>query len=352
LNRKPSTILQKEWLTTIAETGQPELIPALNHGRIQKNTKYEILSPVYINRKKRPNRDKAPCPMCTKNRFLRGSLVWLYELEVSTVLGRCCADHAEEAERNYRAERLLRWEENFLLEALPHVATKKATVAGLKGFAEELQRVYRKIRNEAPNLHGTLRDLKERSNAQLSLSEEEDEENTRDYVGPAGFRGGSRRGAREVSFGALQGTTMLIRDYKPAVELNDVERNLSVFDFVGDESDALDFIVGLSAKDRKAAVSLLQHADTKFAKFKERAADAVQFFSPANLSNLSKFGSHPLNPQGFSIELKPTKPRWTFNIRSVNGRCRVLLDPCFHDPRLGWTAIPFTPFQKYLDAVK
>jgi hypothetical protein len=75
LDRKPNTILQKEWLTTIAETGQPELIPALNHGRIPKNTKYEILARVHINRKKRPNRDKAPCPMCTKNRFLRGSLV-------------------------------------------------------------------------------------------------------------------------------------------------------------------------------------------------------------------------------------------------------------------------------------
>ena len=87
----------------------------------------------------------------------------------------------------------------------PHLATKKATVAGLKGFAEELQRVDRKIRNEAHTLHSTLRDLKERNNARLSLIEEENAENTRYYVGPAGFRGGSKRGAQEVSFGTLAG---------------------------------------------------------------------------------------------------------------------------------------------------
>ena len=145
---------------------------------------------------------------------------------------------------------------------------------------------------------------------------------------------------------------MLVRDYRPVVELNDVERNLWVFDPIEDESASLDFIVSLSAKDRSLAVSLLQLADTKFARFKDRAADALRFFSPANLLNLSEFGSHPLNPERFSIELKPTEPRWTLTIRSVNGRCCILLDPCFHDPRLGWAVIPFTPFRKYLDTEK
>jgi hypothetical protein len=130
----------------IADTGQPELIPALNHGAIPKDTKYSILRKVHIDRKKRPNRDMAPCPMCTKNRFLHGSLVFLYELGVSTVIGHCCADQVDIAEREYKAGRLQHWQEDYLLGALPHVSDKLDTVNQLAPFAQELQRVYRIIR--------------------------------------------------------------------------------------------------------------------------------------------------------------------------------------------------------------
>lgn len=165
----PSSILQDQWMKFIVDTGQPELIPALEHGPIPKGSKYSVLRKVHIDRKKRPNRDLAPCPMCTKNRFLHGSLVFLYELGVSAVIGHCCADHVDIAEREYKAWRLQHWQEDYLLAALPYVFEKIETINQLRPFAEELQRIYRKIRRDAPAFHGTLRNLKERNNARISV---------------------------------------------------------------------------------------------------------------------------------------------------------------------------------------
>ena len=63
----------------IAETGQPELIQELNHGPIPKDANYKILKRVYIDRKKRPNRDMVACLMCyAKNKFFtRISCIYL-----------------------------------------------------------------------------------------------------------------------------------------------------------------------------------------------------------------------------------------------------------------------------------
>jgi hypothetical protein len=343
----PSTILQDQWTKFIADTGQPELIPALEHGPIPKDTKYSILRKVHIDRKKRPNRDLAPCPMCTKNRFLHGSLVFLYELGVSAVIGHCCADHVDIAEREYKAWRLQYWQEDYLLAALPYVAEKMETINQLRPFAEELQRIYRKIRRDASAFHGTLRNLKDRNNARISLFEDVEGDDDHDYVGPAGFTGGrSKRGAREIFFGALRGTTMAIRDYRPVVELDDVQRNLAVFDFARRGDPIVDFIAGLSARDRKVAVAALQIADKNFAKFEKRARDALEFFSRENITTLNEFGAHSLNPIPFSVELKSNGLRRNISINSTVDRCFVAIDARIFELAHNWTEIAYKPFDQ------
>jgi hypothetical protein len=286
--------------------------------------------------------------MCTKNRFLHGSLVFLHEFECSTVIGRCCADHPDAAEREYEAQRLLRWQEDYLLE--PHIVEKKEIVANLRLFVEELQRVYRKVRREAPAFHAALRNLKERNNARLSLFDEGEYESSQDYVGPAGYIGSaSKRGVREVFFGWLQSTTLLIRDYKPVAELDDVHRNLSIFDSAYRGGDPVDFVAQLSAVDRRVAVAALQLADKNFAKFEERAKDALEFFSPSNIQNLLGFGAHNLNGAPFSIELKTTGSRYNLSILSEGERCFVAADAQIFEFHATWKTIAYEPFRKAAD---
>jgi hypothetical protein len=154
------------------------------------------------------------------------------------------------------------------------------------------------------------------------------------------------RGAREIFFGLLRGTTMAIQDYKPVVELDDIKRNLSVFDFAGDRDSVIDFIAGLSAKDRKVAVAALQVVDKNFAKFEKRARDAREFFSRENITTLNEFGAHGLNPIRFSIELKSKGPKRTLSINSTVNRYFVVFDAQIFEFAAKWTEIAHRKFNR------
>ena len=78
-----------------------------------------------------------------------------------------------------------------------------------------------------------------------------------------------RNEERANFFGSIIGTTALIRDYKPVTELNDVARNIGVFDFEGDELTAIEFIGKLSAKERSVSVATLQLADNNYRKVRD-----------------------------------------------------------------------------------
>jgi hypothetical protein len=137
---------------------------------------------------------------------------------------------------------------------------------------------------------------------------------------------------------------MAIHDYKPVVELDDVQRNLSVFDFAKCGDSIVDFIAGLSAKDRKAAVAALQIADKNFAKFERRARDVLEFFSRENIATLNEFGAHSLNPIPFSIELSFNGSVRRLSINSTVDRCSLLINARIFDLAHEGTEIPYKKF--------
>jgi hypothetical protein len=137
---------------------------------------------------------------------------------------------------------------------------------------------------------------------------------------------------------------MLIRDYKPVVELDDVRRNLSVFGFASSDENTVEFIANLSAKERTAAVAALQIADKNFAKFGKRSRDALEFFTRENIAALNDFGEHRLSPIPFSIELKSTGARRNLSINSSNGRCFVTIDARIFDLTHNWKEIAYKRF--------
>lgn len=339
---EPSPQVQEEWMKTIAETGQPEICEGLYTGPLPPDTKYRILRRVYIDKKKRPNRDLAPCPMCTSNRFLRGSLVYVPALECASVIGRCCAEHADEAERHYEITRRVRWEEDYLLSALPYVASKQRTVTEAKCVTDEIQRVYRQLRNEAHETHVALRTLKDRNNARLTLYDFDEQETNDGYVGPAGFgRGNPKREAKPIEFGQLIGTTALIGDYKPVTELSYVYRNISVIPFDGDELAAIEFIGKLTPEERRAAVATLQIADRNYDKFVRRAKDCLDFFSAESAARLNAYGTHHLNPHPFSVRIQSSLSWRMFELRTPKKRCMISIDAKVFDFDFSWKMIPF-----------
>jgi hypothetical protein len=342
-----------EFVKTVIEhikaTGQPETFDGLYRGRLPSDAKYRIIWRITIDQKKRPEGDRAPCPMCTPNRFLSGCLVWLYELQVVAVIGHCCADHAEEAEREFEARELKQQEEDFIWTALPHVPAKIDTLAKLMPAAMEALRIHRRFRRSSPSIQQHLRAIKDRGGARLRVFEiiktadpDEDTEGS-DYFGPKGYRGRgkSETETRDIDLGMMVGTTALIRDYNPVKEVEDLGRVLASLESGSTEESALEFIVELNDKQRHAASVLLQDVDKRYPKILRRLADFAVFFSPASIKLLNSYGQHPLNPFRFEAERGTLAGQARVTFRCHKQECTIVIAPQIHNIDFAWDIIPY-----------
>jgi hypothetical protein len=191
---RPIQIWIDETVQRIKETAAPEEIESLYRNQIPKYAKFRTLKHlVTIDGKKRPKGDNCPCPMCTPNRFLTGSLVWFPDLQCCAFIGNCCAndDVLAEAEKERKWRNKRDTEESYLLAALPMVGPKLTVLNTLKPIALEAVRAYRKIRTGVPLVHDQLRKVKQEYGGQLTLAQiirDEQNEND-DYFGPSRLQG-------------------------------------------------------------------------------------------------------------------------------------------------------------------
>jgi hypothetical protein len=344
----PTGEFVKAVIEHIKATGQPETFDGLYRGRLPSEAKYRIIWRITIDQKKRPDADRAPCPMCTPNRFLSGCLVWLYELQVVAVIGHCCADHAAEAEREFEARELKRQEEDFIWAALPRVPDKIDTLIKLKPAAKEALRIYRRFRRSNPSIQHHLRAIKDRAGARLRVFEiiktaDADEGTGSDYFGPKGFRGRgqSETETRDIDLGMMVGTTALIRDYNPVKEIDDLARVLASLESGSSDESALEFIVGLSDKQRHAASALLQDVDKRYPKIVRRLADFAAFFSPDNIKLLNTYGQHPLNPFRFEAERGRLSGQTRVTFRCQKQECTIVIGAQIGNIDFTWDIIPY-----------
>lgn len=282
--------------------------------------------------------------MCSPNRFLKGFLVWLPQLQVASVIGHCCADHADDAEREFKAREKLNRQEDFLLASLPLLRGKHQILLSLRGAADDAWLLYRSFRAKTPGVQQQLRQIKDHSNAVLRLTETITDANGLEVkgYGPAGYRRGDVL-SRDVEFGQLRGTTATISNYRPVVELQDALRAATGFEFDGDESAALDLIAGMSLQERGAAVKIVQLVDGYYEKFISRLRDFADFWSTDNIKNLNAFGSSPLNPTPFEARRTLNHNRAVVVIRQDNKEFRMVIPDRLTSLDPTWTSFSYKP---------
>lgn len=341
---RPSGVFIQMVADRIKETGQPEIIAGLYRGKIDRAANFRILRRIHINRKKRPNGDMAPCPRCgCEDKFLEGVLAWFPDLQFCAVIGRCCATHEalSDAEREFRAREKRDHEESLLLDGLPKLAAKAAALEQLRAPANEAIRIFRQFRKEAAEIHQHLRHFKAQQGGRLRLVEilrsAEDEEES-DYFGPAGFRG---RGhgqveTRDIEFGTMDGQTAVLKDYNPVKELDEVIRVLESFDARPNDKQAVDLIVAMDERRRRAACAILQELDRGYAKFTAKLADFWQFFTRPNIDRLHTYGTHRENGQPFEASFRAGNGRTLVTFKYRRTECRLLFEDRFARFRVDW----------------
>ena len=306
---EPTKLFVDQVAEHIKQTGQPETCDGLFRGQLDQDTRYRILRKINIDRRKRPEGDRATCPMCTPNRFLEGAIVYCHEIGVVAVIGHCCATHADEAQRDFRKAELKWSQETYLMAALPQLRGKQQALAKLRGAADAALALYRKFRLGAPRLHQHLRDVAVRG-GRLVLYEvlrtaDEDQGDRRDYTGPAGFRGkgSSETETRDHTFGVIGGVTATLSNYNPVKELADAIRFADSMVFTGDEGAAIDFVAQLDDDParRGAAVAICQGTDHRYKKFSSRLVDFLAFWDADNVERLNQYGQSEWNPHPFQV---------------------------------------------------
>ena len=141
----PGDHVCEEFLAHVATTGEPESFPGIHPGPLDKAEPFRKLATFAIERQKRSGRDMAYCPMCHQpNKYIEGSFVYLTRLEAVAAIGHECAskENRVAAEKDYRARRDQRAEEDHLLVDLPLVARKLEVLRRVRPAAVEALRVF------------------------------------------------------------------------------------------------------------------------------------------------------------------------------------------------------------------
>lgn len=318
----------------IKETGQPETLPELFHGKIPKDTIFTILEKIDVPRNKRPDGDLAPCPMCASNKFLDGRLVHFPSLECVALIGHDCADReiSRQAEEEWARKRQENEELDFLLSVAPVVPAMLAALTELRPLAEGARDLFLRFRKKAASVHRDLRRTIAGS-GQLEVAEVISSQMA--AVGPAGFRGSSGVQTRAIVFGVLQGTTAVRTEFDPVRPIDMALEHLRPL-LCGSSQDAIiEFVYGLEPKDRTFAVGFIKEAGRTYAKVTAMLSDFRDFFDRDNLANISAWGAHEnsINPVKVvdrevagqrevlitgtqaAVVLKPDPELWTFSAR-------------------------------------
>jgi hypothetical protein len=325
---RPTRLFINEFLEHVRKTGTPETSPDVHPGPIPKSARFFTLAAIEIERKKRPDLDKAPCPMCQPNKFLSGSLVWLPELHAIAAIGHCCADKTarDAADREYAARRARDEQEDYLLSRLPLIRPRMAALDKIAPVAAEVDRVYRKFRSAGGCFQKRLRAVNRQQGGRLILTETIGGEIA--SIGPAGFRGaGSSVNTRDIEIGVLAGTTALISDYSPSAELGGVRRPFSAHDCQSNDEAVLNYIVSLSDTQRHRAVVELREAERAYERLIRRLNDFREFFSARNIERLNAWSSHNLNPEPFTASFERSRGCQILLMKSQKEEFRVVLNP-------------------------
>ena len=290
----PGADLVQAFRLHVATCGQPETFPRISTARPPKDGDLIVLHhPIDIDRRRRPESDMAPCPICSPQdpKYLKGgTLIWCDATSAVYAIGpKCSLTLWEDGRLNTAVNLFLQAEKEkqnaaVLRAELPKVAALRAWIASYQGLAEKLDRLHRSLAKDAPKLRGALsRALRTGTAATSSI--------------------------KGIDF--LRGGWNLAKDLSEAdASLADVERAM------GQDSKA--FVIRLSATAVAQRLASLKAARATLTRTAERMAAAADFTARSNceaLGRLSKSESAPMNFKishtASTMDLRSDAERWS-----------------------------------------
>lgn len=257
-------------------------------GKINKNEPYFILTDFKIDIKKRKDGTMADCPMCARNKYLVGYLVYFYNLSIYSAIGHCCAEskNREIAEKDFDKRRRRKYAEEFMLNNIAHFSKCLESIEAILPCAIAAKSLYKRFKSSSTEVWDILSRYIKENNGRLYVVEEVDRT---DFLsaGPSGFQGSGRNAVetREINFGYISGNSLFDSKLQIVEELNDI-RDFFIKEKLNlDQDQILDHISSLS-EDDESLYDLCVKIDKsreKYVKIQKKLQDFSMFFMEDNL---------------------------------------------------------------------
>jgi hypothetical protein len=237
--------------------------------------------------------------MCRKKeKFLEGSLVFMFGRQCVAIIGHDCAaaevKHAALSKK--KADDIRRHQEDFLMTRLVQVPSMLREIEALKLIATEIESIFHSFKSGAPTIQKALRQVR-KTGGDYTLVEMVDNEAARyDERLP-------KKVARDSYFGSMQGDALVRASCKFLVELRKYEQWLLSFADCEDETAAMDMTIGLL--ERREAAKAVQYIGTAGRKLEWIRFDmsaACYFFTEEHIDDLREWGRDRLQPAPFEVE--------------------------------------------------
>ena len=268
------------------ETGFPEDFHRLCLTPPNLDEEHHLVGNLEVPLNKRPNEKPVWCAICQTWKFGEGRLMWTPSEGAIRPIGHVCArghfgeirwrQMHEEADRRNKRER----DEDFLIDTLPRVPTRIATLRRYEALAQALQTAHIQLFMKVPALGEALRRVAIEQNGALTVARKRE----RIAGGPTGLR--TSTGASDydtVTIATLRGLVFVTKTFRPLNALKSLVSELETL-CIGDTGEAaLEVVAELEAAEvsnwAKRLGSLLGRAERLEAKI----ADASGFLATETL---------------------------------------------------------------------
>jgi hypothetical protein len=301
---RPLPTFCREVETHVAKTGQPETFPGMFTADLDKNEPFAKLLELRIDLLKRPEGDRAPCPMChSANKFIEGWLVYLERLQAIAVIGTECAskDTRTSADKEWRERQSQLAEETYLEAAIPQLESWLAILDTSAPVVTEADSLLRGFRSKGKSFFKALASARTTSGLLVVTQEVK-----RRAGGPRGMRtSGSTVETRDIPIGRIRGLKALDPRFSPDAEQQAVRELIRPHVRTTEEA-MVDYITG-PAVQRKTAYRELRRAEDALQGLLTDLEDCRSFFADDNIAVIAEWAGHPDGQHRFELGITPTE---------------------------------------------
>jgi hypothetical protein len=302
---RPSESLVTAFLDHVRRTGSPETFPTICRTKPNAESRPIFLRRFDVDRRKRPNGDMAPCPICSPNdpKFLHeGYFVWYPDEGVIRGIGPECGDTVfggslyAEAKDQFDREERERQAVEFLEKNLQKILSMIMALEAIRPAAQEATRLYSDFKRTAPTIHKVLRQVKGAgSTLKVSVVTERKDNRT---DGPRGFgKRNSDYDSHDIVLGQLPDTALLYSSFDPLEDFQEIQQLLfslpqfmsseAAFSWICDQSDQVENL--------EKVCDLLRDASRRYVKLSGKLDSVLLLFSEELFQRLDQWGQHDAN---------------------------------------------------------